>query len=151
MCWIYCPNRFWEENSRHRIEKIFDRVKKEKKNAKIFDPNDTIKLNSRTLSYIVSEIQKYSLLNTRIDIKGKAYEEIVGANLRGDRGEFFTPRNVMAMVVEMINPTIDEKVLDSSCGFYVIIMLVVKSLIKSRVLVLIQTFKTLKYNNLCVV
>lgn len=101
---------------KNRIEKIFDRVKKEKKNAKIFDPNDTIKLNPRTLSYIVSEIQKYSLLNTRIDIKGKAYEEIVGANLRGDRGEFFTPRNVMAMVVEMINPTIDEKVLDSSCG-----------------------------------
>ena len=97
---------------KNRIEKIFDRVKKEKKNAKIFDPNDTIKLNPRTLSYIVSEIQKYSLLNTRIDIKGKAYEEIVGANLRGDRGEFFTPRNVMAM----INPTIDEKVLDSSCG-----------------------------------
>ncbi len=61
-------------------------------------------------------MQKYSLLNTRIDIKGKAYEEIVGANLRGDRGEFFTPRNVMNMVVEMINPTIDEKVLDSSCG-----------------------------------
>ncbi|MEZ7744298.1 N-6 DNA methylase [Gemella sanguinis] len=101
---------------KNRIERIFDRVKKEKKNAKIFDPNDTIKLNPRTLSYIVSEIQKYSLLNTRIDIKGKAYEEIVGANLRGDRGEFFTPRNVMAMVVEMINPTIDEKVLDSSCG-----------------------------------
>ena len=101
---------------KNRIEKIFDRVKKEKKNAKIFDPNDTIKLNPRTLSYIVSEIQKYSLLNTRIDIKGKAYEEIVGANLRGDRGEFFTPRNVMAMVVEMMNPTIDEKVLDSSCG-----------------------------------
>ena len=101
---------------KNRIEKIFDHVKKEKKNAKIFDPNDTIKLNPRTLSYIVSEIQKYSLLNTRIDIKGKAYEEIVGANLRGDRGEFFTPRNVMAMVVEMINPTIDEKVLDSSCG-----------------------------------
>ena len=101
---------------KNRIEKIFDRVKKEKKNAKIFDPNDTIKLNPRTLSYIVSEIKKYSLLNTRIDIKGKAYEEIVGANLRGDRGEFFTPRNVMAMVVEMINPTIDEKILDSSCG-----------------------------------
>lgn len=99
-----------------RIEKIFDRVKQEKKNSKIFDSNEKIKLNPRTLSYIVSELQKYSLLNTRIDIKGKAYEEIVGANLRGDRGEFFTPRNVMTMVVEMINPTIDEKVLDPSCG-----------------------------------
>lgn len=101
---------------KNRIDKIFERVKNEKKNAKIFEPNDRIKLNPRTLAYIVSELQKYSLLNTRIDIKGKAYEEIVGANLRGDRGEFFTPRNVMNMVVGMINPTIDERVLDSSCG-----------------------------------
>ena len=56
------------------------------------------------------------MLNTNIDIKGKAYEEIVGANLRGDRGEFFTPRNIMKMTVEMINPKLDERVLDSSCG-----------------------------------
>lgn len=97
-----------------RISKIFERVKK--KHGKIFDSNDEIKLQPRSLAYIVSELQKYSLLNTNIDIKGKAYEEIVGANLRGDRGEFFTPRNVMKMVVEMINPKIDERVLDSSCG-----------------------------------
>lgn len=97
-----------------RISKIFDRVKK--KHGKIFEASDEIKLQPRSLAYIVSELQKYSLLNTNIDIKGKAYEEIVGANLRGDRGEFFTPRNVMKMVVEMINPKIDEKVLDSSCG-----------------------------------
>lgn len=97
-----------------RISKIFDRVKR--KHGKIFDANDEIKLSPRSLAYIVSELQKYSLLNTNIDIKGKAYEEIVGANLRGDRGEFFTPRNVMRMVVEMINPQIDEHVLDSSCG-----------------------------------
>lgn len=97
-----------------RIAKIFERVKR--KHGKIFDANDEIKLTSRSLAYIVSELQKYSLLNTNIDIKGKAYEEIVGANLRGDRGEFFTPRNVMKMVVEMINPKMEERVLDSSCG-----------------------------------
>ena len=56
------------------------------------------------------------MLNTNIDFKGKAYEEIVGSNLRGDRGEFFTPRNVMHMAVDMINPQKGEKVLDSSCG-----------------------------------
>jgi type I restriction enzyme M protein len=97
-----------------RISKIFQRVKE--RHGKIFDANDEIKLKPRSLAYIVSELQRYSLLNTKIDIKGKAYEEIVGANLRGDRGEFFTPRNVMKMVVEMINPKIDEHVLDSSCG-----------------------------------
>lgn len=99
-----------------RISKIFEQVKNKKKYKLIFDANDEIKLSPRSLAYIVSELQKYSLLNTNIDIKGKAYEEIVGANLRGDRGEFFTPRNVMKMVVEMINPGVDEKVLDSSCG-----------------------------------
>ncbi len=97
-----------------RISQIFERVKI--KHGKIFDPNDEIKLQPRSLAYIVSELQKYSLLNTNIDIKGKAYEEIVGANLRGDRGEFFTPRNVMKMVVEMVNPGLEDKVLDSSCG-----------------------------------
>src|SRR5699024_2250402 len=97
-----------------RISKIFERVKK--RHGKIFDANDEIKLTPRSLAYIVSELQRYSLLNTNIDIKGKAYEEIVGAHLRGDRGEFFTPRNVMKMVVEMIDPKMDERVLDSSCG-----------------------------------
>lgn len=97
-----------------RISKIFQRVKK--RQGKIFDENDEIKLTPRSLAYIVSELQRYSLLNTNIDIKGKAYEEIVGANLRGDRGEFFTPRNVMKMTVEMINPKLNERVADTSCG-----------------------------------
>lgn len=97
-----------------RIAAIFKRVKK--KHSRIFDKNDEIKLKPRSLAYIVSELQKYSLLNTHIDIKGKAYEELVGANLRGDRGEFFTPRNVMHMAVKMLAPTVDERVLDPSCG-----------------------------------
>lgn len=97
-----------------RISKIFSRVKT--KFSNIFDANDEIKLKPRTTAFLVAELQKYSLLNTNIDIKGKAYEELVGANLRGDRGEFFTPRNVMKMTVEMLAPTIEERVLDSSCG-----------------------------------
>jgi type I restriction enzyme M protein len=98
----------------NRIAKIFEEVKK--KHGQIFDANDVIKLLPRTVTYLVAELQKYSLLYTDIDIKGKAYEELVGANLRGDRGEFFTPRNVMKMAVDMINPKETERVLDSSCG-----------------------------------
>lgn len=97
-----------------RISKIFEEVKK--RHGQIFDKSDEIKLLPRTVTYLVAELQKYALLSTNIDIKGKAYEEIVGANLRGDRGEFFTPRNVMKMAVAMINPKENERVLDSSCG-----------------------------------
>ena len=116
-----------------RISKIFEDVKK--RHGQIFDKNDEIKLLPRTVAYLVAELQKYALLTTNIDIKGKAYEEIVGANLRGDRGEFFTPRNVMKMAVAMLNPKRNERVLDSSCGtggFIVIAMTSVIDSLKER-------------------
>ncbi|MEQ5390960.1 N-6 DNA methylase [Proteus sp. fly-1013] len=97
-----------------RIETIFDNVKI--KFSQIFDSNDEIKLTPRSLAQIVSELQGYSFLATDIDLKGRAYEEIVGSNLKGDRGQFFTPRNIMHMAVKMINPKLGEKVLDPSCG-----------------------------------
>lgn len=97
-----------------RLSKIFQKVKHQF--PQIFEANDKIKLQPRTLAWIVSELQPYSLLETHVDVKGKAYEELVGANLRGDRGEFFTPRNIMRMAVEMVNPKPEEKVCDTSCG-----------------------------------
>ena len=107
-------NRDGQLTVRNRISKIFGKVKLQF--PQIFDPNDEIKLQPRSLAWIVSELQPYSLLETHVDVKGKAYEELVGANLRGDRGEFFTPRNIMRMAVEMVNPKPGEKVCDTSCG-----------------------------------
>ena len=107
-------NRDGQLTVKKRISKIFEKVKKQF--PQIFAANDEIELESRSLAWIVSELQPYSLLETHIDVKGKAYEELVGANLRGDRGEFFTPRNIMHMAVKMINPKPDEKVCDTSCG-----------------------------------
>lgn len=101
---------------RNRISAIFDRVKKLPKYRRIFAPSDEIGLKPRSLAHVVAELQGYSLLRTDIDVKGKAYEEIVGTTTRGDRGAYFTPRNVMHMVVAMLDPKPGEKVLDSSCG-----------------------------------
>jgi type I restriction enzyme M protein len=97
-----------------RIGKIFEAVKA--RYPAIFDANDTIRLQPRSLAYVVGELQRYSFLDTDIDVKGKAYEELVGANLRGDRGEFFTPRNVQAMAVRMLDPKVGERFLDPACG-----------------------------------
>jgi type I restriction enzyme M protein len=97
-----------------RIEKIFGKVKA--KFPQIFSPSETIDLNPRSLVRVVAELQNMSLLTTDIDIKGKAYEEIVGSNLKGDRGQFFTPRNIMKMAVQMLDPRVDERVLDPACG-----------------------------------
>lgn len=103
-----------------RIEPLFVAVKE--RYPYIFKANENIELNGRVLSYVVSELQKYSLLKTKADIKGAAYEELVGANLRGDRGEYFTPRNVCDMAVKMVLITYPAhrlsrlRILDCCCG-----------------------------------
>jgi type I restriction enzyme M protein len=97
-----------------RIARLFAEVKKRYRN--IFKPNEVIDLEPRVLAYAVSQLQAYSLLESRIDVKGKAYEEIVGSNLRGDRGEFFTPRNICNMAVKMADPGREHVVLDPACG-----------------------------------
>jgi type I restriction enzyme M protein len=97
-----------------RLGKLFEDVRGHY--AGIFKPNEVIELEPRVLAYIVSQLQPYSLLDSQIDVKGKAYEEIVGSNLRGDRGEFFTPRNVCNMAVSMLDPDPATVVLDPACG-----------------------------------
>ncbi len=88
----------------------------------IFEPQEKIQLEKRVLAYIVGELQKYTLIGTESDYKGEAYEEIVGSNLRGDKGEFFTPRNLCEMAVEMVFSLIPKKeilkmkILDPACG-----------------------------------
>lgn len=97
-----------------RIEDLFQQVRSEY--TAIFQPNENVALNPAVLAYIVSQLQMYSLLESDVDVKGHAYEEIVGSNLRGDRGEFFTPRNICEMAVKMLDPQEGLTILDPACG-----------------------------------
>lgn len=93
---------------------MFDAVKADY--PTIFQRNDVLALKPLVLAYLVSQLQMYSLLESDVDVKGHAYEEIVGANLRGDRGEFFTPRNICNMAVAMLDPREGDVILDPACG-----------------------------------
>ncbi len=97
-----------------RIESVFTQVKKDY--PTIFKSGEVIELKPVVLAYLVTQLQMYSLLESDIDVKGRAYEEIVGSNLRGDRGEFFTPRNICRMAVEMLDPSEKHLILDPACG-----------------------------------
>lgn len=99
---------------RARIEELFVEVKKQYKN--IFRGNEEITLSDRALAFIVSELAKYDFTRTDVDAKGVAYQELVGVNLRGDRGQYFTPRGVVKLVVEMLDPKEDQTLLDPACG-----------------------------------
>jgi type I restriction enzyme M protein len=99
---------------RARIEELFTEVKEQYKN--IFRGNEEISLSDRALAFIVSELAKYDFTRTDVDAKGVAYQELVGVNLRGDRGQYFTPRGVVKLVVEMLDPKESETLLDPACG-----------------------------------
>lgn len=99
---------------RKRIEPLFNEVKNNF--SDIFRGNEEIALSDRALAFMVSELSKYDFSRTDVDAKGVAYQEIVGTNLRGDRGQYFTPRGVVKLVVEMLDPKEHETILDPACG-----------------------------------
>lgn len=116
---------------RRKIDQLFEEVKE--RYPYIFAADEQIRLDNRVLAYVVGELQRYSLLQTQADVKGAAYEQLVGSNLRGDRGEFFTPRNVCEMAARMALATyppeqwLKLRILDPACGtggFLVSVMMI---------------------------
>jgi len=98
-----------------RIDALFEKVKRDY--PLIFETGEKIDLKRpEVLAYVVAQLQPFSLLESSVDVKGAAYEEIIGANLRGDRGEFFTPRNACRMAVAMLDPQLGQRVIDPACG-----------------------------------
>ena len=104
---------------RARIEPLFTEVKEKygpDSDNPIFRGNEEITLSDRALGFLVAELARYDFARTEIDAKGVAYQELVGANLRGDRGQYFTPRGAIALMVDILDPKENERVLDPACG-----------------------------------
>ena len=119
--------KFWvgvkEQNSEEgrkeiaaRIKGIFTELKSSDVFADVFDGNESIDLTDKGLAFIAGELAKYSFLDASVDVKGMAYETIVSNTLKQEAGQFFTPRNIVKAMVEMLNPTETDRILDPCCG-----------------------------------
>ncbi len=83
------------------------------------DPNvfsESIRIDDATLRTIVSHIEGINLSKTDLDTKGVAFETFMDGFFKGDFGQYFTPRDIIAFAVEMMQPKHDELVLDPACG-----------------------------------
>jgi type I restriction enzyme M protein len=98
-----------------RINRLFEAVKRTAYRD-VFDPLDSIKLDSESLCYVVGELQNYSVTEADRDAIGDAFEVFIGPALRGSEGQFFTPRNVVEMMVKIVAPKPGEKIIDPACG-----------------------------------
>ena len=97
-----------------RIGELFDKVKKNYND--VIDSSDKIILDEYSLTYIVGELQQYSILESTRDAISDAFEIFIGHALKGGQGQFFTPRNVVKMIVDIIDPSYEDKVIDPACG-----------------------------------
>ncbi len=99
---------------RKRINDLFARVKKQY--SDVIEVADRIIFDDKSLTYVVGELQNYCLSECERDAVAEAFEIFIGPSLKGSQGQFFTPRNVVKMVVDILDPTQDDKIIDPACG-----------------------------------
>lgn len=77
---------------------------------------DSIKIDAPTFRTIVSHLEGINLSDTDLDTKGVAFETFMDGFFKGHFGQYFTPREIIDFMVQMMQPQNSERVLDPACG-----------------------------------
>lgn len=99
--------------------KLAQRIRALYQQAQERDPDvftDTIKVDDTTLRALVEHMEGIHFTKTDLDTKGVAFEQFMDGFFKGDFGQYFTPREIIAFAVEMMQPDKEELVLDPACG-----------------------------------
>ena len=102
-----------------KSEKLAARIKALYETQRQKEPNvftETIKVDDPVLRTVVSHLEGINLNKTDLDTKGVAFEQFMDGFFKGDFGQYFTPREVIAFAVEMLHPSHDDLALDPACG-----------------------------------
>ena len=78
--------------------------------------NDDIKIDNITLRNVVLHLEGVNLTATDLDTKGVAFEQFMDGFFKGDFGQYFTPRNIIAFAIQMLDIKADDTVMDPACG-----------------------------------
>jgi type I restriction enzyme M protein len=74
--------------------------------------------NPQTLRHIIDAIDPLVLSTIDTDIKGDAFEYFLEktTSTENDLGEYFTPRNVVRTIINLVDPKFKESIYDPFCG-----------------------------------
>lgn len=105
--------RFIEnDNLYKRIMALYEEGRK--KDIEVF--RDNIRLSPEKIRTVVGYLESVNLDETDLDSKGRAFETFMGSFFRGNFGQYFTPREIVKFIVDVLPINHDSKVLDTSCG-----------------------------------
>ncbi|RYF98177.1 MAG: restriction endonuclease subunit M, partial [Chitinophagaceae bacterium] len=102
------------EEVKERITELFKAVQAKYKD--VIEVTDKISLDAESVRYVVGELQNFCIIESERDVIADAFETFIGYSLKGPQGQFFTPRNVVKLMVDIINPQPDELIIDPACG-----------------------------------
>ena len=105
--------------TRENAESVANRINRLYQEAKTQDPEvftEDIEIDESRLFSVVNHLQGISLNQTDLDVKGIAFERFLGNFFKGEIGQFFTPREVVEFMVDMVTPHHEELILDPACG-----------------------------------
>ncbi|MDE7407624.1 MAG: type I restriction enzyme HsdR N-terminal domain-containing protein, partial [Muribaculaceae bacterium] len=97
-----------------RVRTLFNAVKE--RYPDVFSENEEITVSDDKLAIVISQLQQYAFLDSPYDVIGTAYEIYVASHLKGERGQYFTNRLVISMMVKMVDANEKSIILDPSCG-----------------------------------
>ena len=100
------------QNLYNRIMALYEEGRK--KDAEVF--RDDIRLTPEKIRTVVGYLESVNLSETDLDSKGRAFETFMGSFFRGNFGQYFTPREIVKFIVDVLPIKNDSKVLDTSCG-----------------------------------
>ena len=103
-----------------KINQLFDAAKG--KWPGVFLEGEHIDLTPEHLVTCGSALENVKLFNSNLQVIDEAFEYLSVEVGKGKKGQYFTPRHDIDMCVKMLNPTLDEYVVDTaagSCGFTV--------------------------------
>jgi type I restriction enzyme M protein len=99
-----------------RINGLFQEAKKRPGWTGIFDEDEVLKLRDEALILCASALEPLKFHDADLDVIDAAFEYLINPEQKGAKGQYFTPRMVINMCVKMIDPEVDEKVIDPACG-----------------------------------
>lgn len=82
----------------------------------LIDPKQIFSLGDKAVRTALAELNKLQLSAAPAHALGEAFQALIGPRLRGERGQFFTPRSLVKAMIEVVDPKSEENVLDPACG-----------------------------------
>jgi len=103
---------------KNKIQTLFNEAKQQW--SGVFPEGSEFELSDSHLSVCVSSLQNVKLFNSNLLVVDEAFEYLVNKSAKGEKGQYFTPRHVIDMCVQMLHPKRGEYMIDTasgSCGF----------------------------------